>query len=139
MREALELTGSWAAHARHSVPNFVSPAFFNEQQEKVGAIEQLIGSSTRLIGSYVQQNLAVSQHDLLDRLQEIECPVLVMSGEVDPLGGPLLTKWILRRLHNATHVEFAGCSHFFLMERPVKFMAEMDSWFSRHSQAESIA
>jgi 3-oxoadipate enol-lactonase len=128
MREVLELTRSWAVHARHSVPNFVSPAFFNGQPDRVAAIEALIGSSTRLIESYVQQNHAVCRHDLLDRLGEIRCPVLVMSGSVDPLGGPLLTRWMLERLEHARHVQFAGCSHFFLMERPEDFMREMERW-----------
>jgi pimeloyl-ACP methyl ester carboxylesterase len=128
MREVLELTGSWAVHARHSVQNFVSPRFFNTQPEAVARIEALIGSSDRLVASYVQQNHAVSRHDLLDRLTEISCPVLVMSGTVDPLGGPLLTQWMLERLRDARHVPFEGCSHFFLMERPDVFMAEMERW-----------
>lgn len=129
MREVLEWTGSWEAHARHSIRNFVSPAFFNDQQERVHDIERLIGSSTRLKACYVQQNRAVSRHDLLARLHEIKCPVLVMSGEVDPLGGPLLTRWMLERLPDVRHVEFPGCSHFFLMEDPGRFMREMDNWF----------
>ncbi len=129
MREVLEWTGSWAAHARHSIRNFVSPEFFNTQQPRVQEIERLIGSSTRLQGSYVQQNLAVSRHDVLGRLGEIKCPVLVMSGAVDPLGSPTLTRWMLDGLPQARHVEFEGCSHFFLMEDAARFMREMDAWF----------
>lgn len=129
MREVLEWTESWEAHARHSIRNFVSPQFFNEQQPRVLEIERLIGSSSRLRGSYVQQNKAVTRHDVLDRLHEIKCPVLIMSGTVDPLGSPLLTRWMLERLPQARHVEFEGASHFFLMEQPERFMREMDSWF----------
>jgi 3-oxoadipate enol-lactonase len=129
MREVLEWTGSWEAHARHSIRNFVSPHFFNEQQLRVKEIERLIGSSTRLQGSYVQQNKAVSSHDVLDRLHEIKCPALIMSGSVDPLGSPLLTRWMLERLPQARHVEFEDASHFFMMEQPERFMGEMGSWF----------
>jgi 3-oxoadipate enol-lactonase len=130
MREVLEWTGSWAAHAKHSVRNFVSAHFFNHEQERVQHIERLIGSSSRLQASYIQQNLAVGRHDLLDRLSHITCPVLVMSGSEDPLGGPLLTSWMLRRLPDARHTSFDGCSHFFMMEEPERFMNEMQRWFS---------
>ncbi len=138
MREVLQWTGSWQAHGRHSVRNFVAPRFFNEQQERVHEIEALIGSSARLQACYVHQNQAVSRHDLLAELHRITCPVLVMSGEVDPLGGPLLTRWLLERLPQARHVEFEDCSHFFLMEQPERFMAEMDAWL-RHVASPSPA
>ena len=67
MREALEWRGSWADHARHSVQNFVSAPFFNEQPEPVAPIERLIGGETRLPACYSRQNEACQQHDTLDR------------------------------------------------------------------------
>lgn len=133
MREILELTGSWSTHARHSIQNFVSHQFFNTQPARIAAIENLIGSSDRLQACYIQQNKAVIQHDLLDRLAEIRCPVLVMSGGRDPLGGPLLTRWMLERLPNAEHAEFADSSHFFLMEEHDRFMGVMREWLARHT------
>jgi 3-oxoadipate enol-lactonase len=139
MREILELTGSWATHARHSIQNFVSHRFFNTQPERIAAIERLIGSSDRLQACYIEQNKAVLRHDLLDRLHEIACPVLVMSGGRDPLGGPLLTRWMLERLRHAEHVEFTESSHFFLMEEPERFMAVMDDWLARHTPRDIAA
>src|SRR5581483_8567970 len=47
MRQVLEWTGSWEAHAKHSVPNFVSTRFFNEQPDAVARIEALIGGGGR--------------------------------------------------------------------------------------------
>lgn len=131
MREVLELTGgSWPAHARHSVQNFVSHRFFNEERERAAGIERLIASSDRLPACYIAQNRAVLAHDTLDRLGEIRCPVLILSGGRDPLCGPLATRWMIERLPQAEHEEFTESSHFFLMEEAERFMARMDRWLT---------
>ncbi|TGD95296.1 alpha/beta fold hydrolase [Methylobacterium nonmethylotrophicum] len=131
MRDVLAWRGSWADHARHSVQNFVSPAFYNAEPERAAAIERLIASSSRLQACYVQQNYAVLAHDTLDRLHEIRCPVLILSGGRDPLCGPTATRWMVERLPTAEWVEFEQSSHFFLMEEPDRFMAVMARWFDR--------
>jgi 3-oxoadipate enol-lactonase len=135
MRQVLEWRGSWADHARHSVQNFVSRRFFNAHPERVAAIESIIASSTRLPGCYVQQNLAVQRHDTLDRLHEIRCPVLVMSGAEDPLCGPEATRWMLERLPQAQWIEFEGSSHFFFLEQPERFMAAAEGFLAAHTPA----
>jgi 3-oxoadipate enol-lactonase len=133
MLDVLELTGSWARHAKHSVTNFVSHRFFNEEAERVKKIEELIGSSNRMIACYKAQNIAVRNHDILHRLKDIDCPVLVMSGGQDPLGGPILTGWMLDRFPNVKHIEFKQSSHFFLMEEHNLFMQHMNDWFIQHT------
>lgn len=133
MREVLELTGSWAAHARHSVQNFVSHRFFNDNPERVAAIEALIGGETRLPACYIRQNHAVLAHDALDRLREIEAPTLILSGGRDPICSPLATRWMAERLPRAEWTEFEDSSHFFLMEEPDRFMALMAGWLARHA------
>jgi 3-oxoadipate enol-lactonase len=131
MREVLELTGSWAAHARHSVLNFVSNAFYNREKARVAEIERIIASSDRLQACYIRQNHAVIAHNTLDELKQITCPIAVMSGGRDPLCGPLATKWMVDQLRSAEWSEFEESSHFFLMEEPQRFMETMSRWFSK--------
>jgi 3-oxoadipate enol-lactonase len=137
MREALLWRNSWADHARHSVQNFVSHRFFNEEQERLAAIEKIIASSDRLPACYVHQNHAVLAHDALDWLHEITCPVLIMSGGRDPLCGPTATTWMVERLPQAEWEEFAASSHFFLMEEPERFMTRMATWYQKHTPTRS--
>lgn len=134
MREVLEWRGSWADHARHSVQNFVSPAFFNENPETVAEIEALIGGETRLPACYVRQNHACLEHDTLDRLAEITCPTLVMAGGRDPICSLTATGWMLDGFPNVESVIFEESSHFFLIEAPQRFMAAVGDWLSRHAQ-----
>lgn len=139
MREALVWRGSWEDHARHSVANFVSQRFFNEERERLKTVESIIASSTRLPACYVHQNHAVLAHDSLDWLHEIKCPVMIMSGSHDPLGGPMATRWMVERLPQAAWEEFEGCSHFFIIEDPERFMCRMGRWLETHTPAASVA
>lgn len=131
MREALETSGSWAFHANHSIANFVSHEFFNANPDRIAAILALIGGETRMQACYIQQNLAVGRHDVLDRLPEITCPVLCLGGGRDPLCGPLAQQWMTERFPDCEAELFERSSHFFLMEEPERFMARMDAWFAR--------
>lgn len=130
MREVLEWRGNWADHARHSVQNFVSAAYFNREREQIARIEQLIGSEARLPACYVWQNWACQEHDTLDRLSEIQMPTLIMAGAQDPICSPTCTAWMSERLPNSRTVMFDGCSHFFLMEDAPKFMSQLESWLT---------
>lgn len=133
MREVLQWTDSWADHARHSVQNFVSPRFFNENPERIAAIESLIGGETRLKACYVRQSHAALTHDTLDRLGEIRNPVCIMAGRLDPICGPLATQWMIDRLPQAEVEWFEDSSHFFLMEEPARFMRVLTGWLDRHT------
>ena len=133
MREVLETTGSWAAHARHSVQNFVSADFFDANPERIAAIEQLIGGETRLQACYVQQNYACLEHDTLARLAEIRCPALIMGGGRDPICPLACTRWMSERIKHAETEVFENSSHFFLMEEAGRFMDRMNGWLARHT------
>ncbi|MGE0797520.1 MAG: alpha/beta fold hydrolase [Lautropia sp.] len=133
MREVLEWTGSWGAHGRHSIGNFVSAEFFNKQPDKVAAIEALIAGTQRLQACYIHQNHACIRYDNLSRLREIRTPTLVMSGGQDPICGPLATQWLVNGLPNVESVEFADGAHFFFMEEPERFMKLMHDWLARHT------
>lgn len=132
MREVLEWRNSWRDHAHHSIQNFVGYEFFNREREQIARIESLIGGETRLPACYVRQNWACLEHNTLDRLGEIECPTLIMGGTQDPICSPTATGWLSAGIRNSRTVMFEGCSHFFLMERSEKFMAELSSWLTEH-------
>jgi pimeloyl-ACP methyl ester carboxylesterase len=133
MREVLEWRGDWADHARHSVQNFVSPSFFNENPETIAQIESLIGGETRLPACYVRQNHACLEHDTLDRLGEIACPTLIMAGGRDPICSLTATGWMRDGFPNQETVIFEDSSHFFLIEEPQRFMATVADWLTRHA------
>jgi pimeloyl-ACP methyl ester carboxylesterase len=133
MRQVLEWRDDWADHARHSVANFVSPAFFNENPDTIAQIEGLIGGETRLPACYVRQNHACLEHDTLDRLAEITCPTLILAGGRDPICSLTSTRWMQDGFPNAESVIFEESSHFFLIEQPERFMNVMGGWLEKHT------
>jgi 3-oxoadipate enol-lactonase len=128
MREALEWRMSWADHARHSVQNFVSAKFFNEQPEAVAAIERLIGGETRLPACYVRQNEACQAHDTVSQLGLIRQRAMVMAGDSDPICSLTATRALSQGLAGATTEIFANASHFFLIEQPARFNRLLLEW-----------
>ena len=128
MREALEWRMSWADHARHSVQNFVSANFFNEQPVAVAAIERLIGGETRLPACYIRQNEACQAHDTLAALREIQQPALVMGGDCDPICSLTTTRALSEGLPRANTEIFENASHFFLIEQQIKFNRLLLNW-----------
>jgi len=135
MREALEWRGLWSDHARHSVQNFVSAAFFNENTAQVAAIERLLGGETRLPACYSRQNEACQQHDTLADLPRIGQPTLVMGGDADPICSMTATHALASGLPNAQLEVFSGASHFFLMEQPARFNLLLLGWLLSHGAA----
>ena len=133
MRQVLEWRDDWADHARHSVANFVSPAFFNENPDTIAQIEGLIGGETRLPACYVRQNHACLEHDTLDRLAEISSPTLILAGGRDPICSLTSTRWMQDGFPNAESVIFEESSHFFLIEQPERFMDVMGGWLEKHT------
>jgi pimeloyl-ACP methyl ester carboxylesterase len=133
MRDVLEWRGSWADHARHSVPFFVSPTYYNDHPEIVARIESLIAGETRLHAAYSRSNQACLDHDTLDRLGEIRCPVLILAGGVDAICSLTATRWMQERLPHAETVVFEGSSHFFLVEESERFLAVLTDWLARHT------
>jgi 3-oxoadipate enol-lactonase len=133
MRQVLEWRDDWADHARHSVANFVSPAFFNENPDTIAQIEGLIGGETRLPACYVRQNHACLEHDTLDRLAEIACPTLILAGGRDPICSLTSTSWMQDGFPNAESVIFEESSHFVLIEQPERFMDVMGGWLEKHT------
>jgi pimeloyl-ACP methyl ester carboxylesterase len=132
MREVLEWRG-WNDHARHSVANFLSPRFYNENPEIVTRIEGLIGDESRLPACYVAQNHACLMHDTLDRLGDITCPTLILAGGRDPICSRTATAWMSERIPNSRTEIFEDSSHFFLLEEPERFMSVMLEWLGEHT------
>jgi 3-oxoadipate enol-lactonase len=132
MREVLEWRDSWADHARHSLPNFVSPAFYNANPETVERLEGLIGGETRLPACYIAQNHACLEHDTLDDLSKITCPVLITAGGKDPICSLTATGWMAERLPQAETQIFEESSHFFLVEESERFMKIVSAWLEKN-------
>lgn len=132
MRDVLVWRGNWTEWARQFSPTFVSSAFFNENPDRMAAIERLVGDESRDKQSYVNLNNAVVAIDSLEQISNIRCPVLIMAGRLDPICSPTATGWMAERMPQAETVWFERSSHFFLIEEAEKAMQTLSDWLRRH-------
>lgn len=133
--EWLQRTGDWASWGRQAINDFVSDRFFVENPEAIARIESLIAGTQRLPACYIRQNAAVRAHDAVDRLRDIGCPVLILSGGLDPLAGPQATRWMVEATPNVRWVNFEQSSHFFFLEEPARFMQVTSDWLAEQAAA----
>ena len=64
------------------------------------------------------QAAAIAAHDSYDRLPQIRCPTLVITGDEDSLIDPRNSDTIAERIPNAERHIFPGLKHAFHLERP---------------------
>ena len=74
----------------------------------------VLDSLTRLVDS-------MYDYDCVDRLGEIVCPTLILSGEEDVLIPMEEQRLLHEKIKNSTHVTFDGCGHAILYEKPSEF------------------
>jgi 3-oxoadipate enol-lactonase len=128
MRDLVLWGRSWEEWTRLSSPYFISSKFFNEQQEQVMKVERLLADESRDRESYVNLANGVLNFDSTSWLGSIKTPTLIMAGGLDPICSMMSTQWMIDRLPHAKVTIFEECSHFFLMEEPIKSMQLIQDW-----------
>jgi 3-oxoadipate enol-lactonase len=76
------------------------------------------------IRAVARHALLLHQVDLRPVLGEVRQPVLLITGDRDPLVGKECTETLLRGLPNARHAEVVGCGHFPFFTHP-EVLAEL--------------
>jgi pimeloyl-ACP methyl ester carboxylesterase len=72
---------------------------------------------------------ASGSHDTFERLEEIECPVLVLSGRIEPYQPSSWAHLVAERLPNARFEQSEHVGHFGPMEDPVTVASAIDTFF----------
>lgn len=133
LQQLLHWRPNWAEWAPHAVFLFVSPGFFNANPELIEKITALVSDEGRDMASYDRLATACIEHDVLDRLSEIQTPTLVMGGRFDPICSMTAQNWMMESLPNAELEVFEQSSHFFLMEEAPKALASIEAWLAKNA------
>jgi len=83
--------------------------FIAKEPEVVGEMLNMLLAADD--ASYAYACEALAGYDLTERLGEIEPPVLVISGEQDPVATPAQAKAMADAITNNTYIEVFGVSH----------------------------
>jgi pimeloyl-ACP methyl ester carboxylesterase len=66
---------------------------------------------------FARQVGAIARHDTFHRLQEIQVPTLIITGNADPLMPPANSTILHQQIPNSELVVLPGASHYFFIER----------------------
>lgn len=94
------------------LPWLVSPRYFDES-DRAEWLKAILGQHPhpQEIDGFFRQFEAIRAHDVLDRLAEIRCPVLVAAGEDDMIAPPRYARQIAQRIAKAQLEILPGIGH----------------------------
>jgi poly(3-hydroxyoctanoate) depolymerase len=123
---------------RYIDPEFMTRSaghlYGGDLRDKPSLAEFLLRGTAPSRTGYVMQLLADSGWNNIHWLHRIRQPVLVITGQHDPLVPPINGRILAALLPNAELVEI-DCGHLFLLTRPDEVAAIIDS-FLRNGSAE---
>jgi pimeloyl-ACP methyl ester carboxylesterase len=73
---------------------------------------------------------ACNRFDVMDRIEEIRCPTLIVSGALDRLTPPKYGRFLADHIPGARHVVIADAGHMMALEQPEAFLRAVESFFS---------
>ena len=123
----------FAAAARHQALFFFPPPYFNENKEQLDAVEEMLANATGPVHGYSHGTHACLTHDSLDRLHQVKCPTLVMTGGRDVLCAADASRAIAERIPNCKLRIYEPASHFFLIQCYEESMADLKNFIDEHA------
>ena len=123
----------FAAAARHQALFFFPPPYFNENKEQLDAVEEMLANATGPVHGYSHGTHACLTHDSLDRLHQVKCPTLVMTGGRDVLCAADASRAIAERIPNCRLRVYEPASHFFLIQCYEESMADLKNFIDEHA------
>ncbi len=81
--------------------------------------------------AFVRQLEAWKVHDTLDRLPEIDCPTLVIAGDIDIVTPPRYGRIVAEAIPGAEFVVLEGEAHQPFQESPEQFNELVAAFWSR--------
>jgi pimeloyl-ACP methyl ester carboxylesterase len=94
--------------------------FFEQQEETLVEIEELMAGNPQPADSYLAQLHSIEVHDTRGRLGAVTCPAMTLVGREDILIYPKLSRRLHEELPDSTWVEVPG-GHACLWEYPEEF------------------
>jgi pimeloyl-ACP methyl ester carboxylesterase len=117
---------------RKDMDIYFSDDFIEEHPEK---IEEFIETSLRYYQpahAFLRQFDACSKHDSVDRLDLISVPVLILSGDDDPLVPSENSRILKKHIPHAELSFFPGSRHAFFIENGEEFNRKVISFLKKH-------
>ena len=82
--------------------------------------------------AFIRQCEALDTFNLIERLNEINAPTLVLAGDSDVLVLVMFSQYLASLIPNAEFKVLEGCGHFFNLEKPEEFNKAVLEFLEKH-------
>ena len=117
---------------RKDMDIYFSDEYVSQHPEKIGEFVDISMRYYQPADAFFRQFDACLRHDTGGRLDQIEVPTLVMTGDDDPLVPPQNSHVLKDLIAGAGLSVFAGGRHCFFIEKADRFNTEVADFFSAH-------
>ena len=107
-----------AANVDSALERWFTPAFRAADTKLIGLVRRWIASNDPVVFPRIYRVLAEDDAEIVQGLERIDCPTLVMTGEDDPGNTPAMSEAMAARIPGARLVILPGLRHMALAESP---------------------
>ena len=107
-----------SANVDSALERWFTPAFRAQAPELIALIREWITSNDPVVFPRIYEVLAEGDAEIVQGLERIACPTLVMTGEDDPGNTPAMSKAMAGLIPGARLVILPGLRHMALAESP---------------------
>jgi pimeloyl-ACP methyl ester carboxylesterase len=78
--------------------------------------------------------IACDRFDVMERLEKIDVPTLVIAGAADQLTPPKYAHYITKHISNARLTLLEGAGHMVMLEQPEKVAQAVQDFLDHHTK-----
>jgi len=134
-------TGSGLAYYLTTIPVIYSTKFFEERADWMEGREKFLTeyfSQKEVLESLIRLTDSSRNYDVVDRLNEITCPTLIISGSEDGLVPPTEQQILHEGIKNSVYVTINGSGHASMYENPYAFTSLVLGFTNLHHEGIKI-
>ena len=134
-------TGSGLAYYLTTIPVIYSTKFFEERADWMEGREKFLTeyfSQKEVLESLIRLTDSSRNYDVVDRLHEITCPTLIISGSEDGLVPPTEQQILHEGIKNSVYVTINGSGHASMYENPYAFTSLVLGFTNLHHEGIKI-
>lgn len=128
--KTVQQSGMSPAIVEGSMQRWLSPEALKGKPQVVARLSKMVASTPPQ--GFIGWCQAIMNFDVTSRLKEIDLPVRIIAGAIDPATTPAMMQIMHKEIRGSEYVEVPGTAHMLHVEEPAKFHAEVLPFMAKH-------
>lgn len=128
--KTVQQSGMSAPIVEGSMQRWLSPDALKTKPQVVARLSKMVAETPP--AGFIGWCQAIMNFNITHRLKEIDLPVRIIAGAIDPATTPAMMQTMHKEIRGSEYVEVAGTAHMLHVEEPEKFHAEVLPFMAKH-------